>query len=241
MTPLEADSVIAGKYRLVRPLARGGMGTVWAASHIQLDRDVAIKLMAPSSAGSAEARARFEREAKACAQLSSPHIVGVYDVGVAEDVPFLVMELLQGEDLGSRLRREGRLSVSAAAALLIPVCKALRRAHDAGIVHRDIKPSNIFIVRDDDAEVVKVLDFGVAKFTLLRSEGTLTQAGALLGSPNYMSPEQVRNRDVDARSDLWSLGVVFFQAVTGQLPFRGTTRATSSWRFARRPCHWRRG
>jgi serine/threonine-protein kinase len=221
MTPLEVGGVVASKYRLVRPLAKGGMGSVWVARHVQLDVDVAVKFMAPTYAESADARARFEREAKAAAQLKSPNVVQVHDYGIADGIPYLVMELLQGEDLGERLRRERRLSLPAVAAVLVPVCRALRRAHDAGIVHRDLKPGNIFLARQDDEESVKVLDFGVAKVTDPGSGASATKDGSLVGSPNYMSPEQVRAKRVDHRSDLWSMGVVLFEAVTGQLPFPG--------------------
>jgi eukaryotic-like serine/threonine-protein kinase len=221
MISLDVGRVIAGKYRLERPLAQGGMGALWVARHLQLDTDVAVKLMASAYSDSVEARTRFEREAKACAQLRSPHVVQVHDYGVEEETPFLVMELLEGEDLGALIRRRGRLTVTEAVRVLVPVCKALRRAHEAGVVHRDIKPSNIFLARTGDDETVKVLDFGVAKVKAAPGSGAGTRAGVLLGSPNYMSPEQVRSKGVDHRSDLWSVGVVFFQAVTGQLPFPG--------------------
>lgn len=223
MISFDVGRVIAGKYRLERPLAEGGMGALWVARHLQLDTEVVLKLMAPAYAESVEARARFEREAKACAQLRSPHVVQVHDYGVEDETPFLVMELLEGEDLDARIRRRGRLTVTEAVRLLLPVCKALRRAHDAGIVHRDIKPTNVFLARAGVEETVKVLDFGIAKVKATPGSGPghATRAGVLLGSPNYMSPEQVRSKDVDHRSDLWSLGVVFFQAITGQLPFPG--------------------
>lgn len=221
MTTFDVGRVIAGKYRLDRPLAQGGMGALWVARHLQLDTDVAVKLMGSAYADSVDARTRFEREAKSCAQLRSPHVVQVHDYGVEDETPFLVMELLEGEDLGSLIRRRGRLTVLEAVRVLVPVCKALRRAHEAGIVHRDIKPSNIYLARMGEDETVKVLDFGVAKVKAIPGSGQGTRAGVLLGSPNYMSPEQVRSKGVDHRSDLWSVGVVFFQAVTGELPFPG--------------------
>jgi serine/threonine protein kinase len=221
MTAFDVGRVIAGKYRLDRPLAQGGMGSLWVARHLQLDTDVAVKLMGSTYADSVDARTRFEREAKSCAQLRSPHVVQVHDYGVEDETPFLVMELLEGEDLGALIRRRGRLTVLEAVRVLVPVCKALRRAHEAGIVHRDIKPSNIYLARTGEEETVKVLDFGVAKVKAIPGSGPDTRAGMLLGSPNYMSPEQVRSKGVDHRSDLWSVGVVFFQAVTGQLPFPG--------------------
>jgi serine/threonine-protein kinase len=219
---LQPERVIAGRYRLTRHLARGGMGFVWVARHLQLDIDVAIKFMAPASLASPEARARFEREAKASARLQSPNIVQIYDYGIEDDLPFLVMELLRGEDLEARLRRDGRLSLAETRAIVAPVCAALLRAHDAGLIHRDLKPANLFVGPASEGSVVKVLDFGIAKDTHLGLVDAATQTGAIVGSPHYMSPEQVRrSRDVDPRSDLWSLGVIIFRCLTGQLPFPG--------------------
>ncbi|APR85017.1 serine/threonine protein kinase [Minicystis rosea] len=197
------------------------MGSVWAARHLALDTGVAIKFIGPEVEALEEARTRFEREAKVAALLQSPHVVQVIDYGV-DGVPYLVMELLQGEDLGARLARRGRLSLGETVEIVTQVARALRRAADAGIVHRDLKPGNVFIVRgDEDEEVVKVLDFGVAKAPRLTTDDT-TRAGVLVGSPRYMSPEQVRGvRCVDHRSDLWSLAVIAYRALTGQLPFQG--------------------
>lgn len=219
---LQVGQVIAGRYRLTRPLASGGMGFVWVAWHLQLDIDVAIKFMAPATMASAEARARFEREAKASARLQSPHVVQIYDYGIEDDMPFLVMELLRGEDLEARLRREGRLSLAEARKIVEPVCAALTRAHEAGLVHRDLKPANLFLGQQSGALVVKVLDFGIAKDTQGGAADFATKTGSIVGSPHYMSPEQVRrSRGVDLRSDLWSLGVIVFRCLTGQLPFPG--------------------
>ena len=221
MLLLEEGALVASRYRIERLLARGGMGSVWVARHVQLDTEVAIKVMEPAYADSDDARARFEREAKACAQIRSPNVVQVHDYGVENESPFLVMELLRGEDLGARLRREGRITLAQAAAILTPVCKALRRAHERGIVHRDIKPSNIFLALEDGEEIVKVLDFGIAKVVGPAVSDVTTRSGTLLGSPCYMSPEQIRGKDLDLRTDIWSLGVVLFEAVTGQRPFHG--------------------
>ncbi len=218
---LGSGTIVAARYRIERFLARGGMGSVWVARHVQLDTEVALKVMDPAYADSEDARARFEREAKACAQLKGPHVVQVYDYGFQDGLPYLVMELLQGEDLGARLRRKGRLTVAEAAAILTPVCKALRRAHELGIVHRDIKPSNIFLAREEEGEVVKVLDFGIAKVVGPAVTGLTTKTGTLLGSPSYMSPEQARGKQLDHRTDIWSIGVVLFEAITGKLPFPG--------------------
>ncbi|MGK3985936.1 serine/threonine-protein kinase [Sorangium sp. So ce136] len=218
------DSVVGGKYRLERPLSCGGMGSVWVARHINLGSPVAVKFMAPTYAASSTFLARFEREARIAASLQSPHVVYVQDYGIDDDTPYLVMELLQGEDLGTRLERVGRLSLVDATLILMQAGKAIRRAHDAGLVHRDLKPANLFLVRveEEQDEIVKVLDFGIVKETGAHLTGEVTRTGELLGSPHYMSPEQVRGeKDVDRRSDLWSLGVILFCAVTGALPFQG--------------------
>jgi serine/threonine-protein kinase len=230
--PLSPGDVIAGKFRLERVIGRGGMGSVWAARHAQLDMPVALKFIELPEGGSdqdvADARARFDREARAIAQIRSPHVVQILDHGVDGDRPFIVMELLEGEDLGERLRREGRISLAVAARIATQAAKALRRAHEAGIIHRDLKPGNIFLARFDDEEVVKVLDFGVAK--MVRSgaieDGVATQVGVVFGSPSYMSPEQARGvRALDHRTDLWSLAVILYRAVTGVKPFQATTIA----------------
>ena len=223
MSALAPGVIVGGRYRLQRVLARGGMGSVWVGWHTQLDVPVAVKFMDPSLAADPAARERFEREAKAAAQLRSPHVVQVLDYGVENDRPFLVMERLEGEDLRDRLRRVGRLSLESASRILNQCCKALRLAADSGIVHRDLKPGNIFLAKSGGDEVVKILDFGVAKTTLPgKISGDSTQTGVLLGSPHYMSPEQARGaRSVDHRSDLWSMGVILFHVVTGKKPFSG--------------------
>ncbi|WP_437521116.1 protein kinase [Sorangium sp. So ce726] len=221
---VEPGTIVGDKYRLEGPLSRGGMGSVWLARHLQLGAPAAIKFMDPEHAASPEFRARFYREARTAANLDSPHVVSVQDYGIWGTVPYLVMELLRGEDLSRRLRRVRRISLTEAARIAIQTGKALRRAHESGLVHRDLKPGNLFLSRvDEDEEIVKVLDFGIAKQLtgkLLTDETTRT--GELLGSPFYMSPEQARgDRNLDARSDLWSLGVILFRAVTGKLPFEG--------------------
>ncbi|MDI1482681.1 serine/threonine protein kinase [Polyangium sp. y55x31] len=215
---MNSGDIIASRYVLERPLAKGGMGAVWVARHLELDARVALKVMAPEHADTSFARDRFQREARACAQIQHPNVVAVHDYGVADDVPFLVMELLQGEDLQTCLAREGRLSLAAAIAVILPVCKGLRRAHELGIIHRDVKPSNVFLARQGEDTVIKILDFGVARVTH-DVAGQTTRTGVLLGSPSYMSPEQARGRRVDHRSDLWSLAVVLYECLTGRLPF----------------------
>ncbi|MDC3957235.1 serine/threonine protein kinase [Polyangium jinanense] len=198
------------------------MGSVWVARHLQLDVDIAIKFMAPQVASSADLRARFEREAKVAAILKSPNAAQVHDYGVEDGSPYIVMELLEGEDLAACLARERRLSLRATLDILEQVGKALRRAHELGLIHRDLKPGNIFLARLGDEQIVKVVDFGIAKSTGLIAGAQATRTGALLGSPSYMSPEQVRRSNhVDHRTDLWSLGVIAFQCLTGRLPFPG--------------------
>ena len=230
MTATDADHVpqelVAGKYRLVRLLGRGGMGSVWEGIHTSLGTRVAVKFIEAEYAGSAEARHRFENEARAAATLRSKHVVQVYDHGVTPGGnAFIVMEFLGGEPLDKRLDRVGRLSPQDTSRIVLQMCRALAKAHEAGIVHRDLKPENVFLVWDEDdaMDIVKVVDFGIAKFTD-KSMGvsSSTRTGSVLGTPFYMSPEQARGlRSVDYRSDLWSVGVIAFRCMTGRLPFEG--------------------
>ena len=223
MGSIEVGTIIAGKYRVERRLSQGGMGSLWVARQLQLQRLVAVKLMEPTLAASAEGRTRFEREARAVALIQSPHVVQIHDYGVEHDTPYIVMELLDGEDFGKRLKRERVLSLPAVARIFGQIAKALRKAHEAGMIHLDLKPANIFLARDDEEDIVKVLDFGIAKIIDTGNATETTATGVVLGSVHYMSPEQVRGRrGLDHRSDLWSLGVIAFRAVTGELPFGGT-------------------
>lgn len=224
ITP-EPGLVIAGRYALERPLAKGGMGSIWIAHDRQLEIEVTVKFMAPALVESVEMRTRFEREAKVAARLRSQHVVQVLGYGVEDGMPFIAMELLTGESLADRLTREGRLSLPTVARLLIQIGRALRTAHEAGLVHRDLKPGNIFLALKDEEEVVKILDFGIAKAVeRFGDTRAVTGTGMMLGSAHYMSPEQIRSsRAVDHRSDLWSLGVILYRLLTGNLPFPGTT------------------
>ncbi|MEM9696031.1 MAG: serine/threonine-protein kinase, partial [Myxococcota bacterium] len=221
-TRLEAGAVIAEQYRLDEPLTRGGMGEVWVGRHLRLDIPVAVKLMRPALLAQPAAGARFEREAKAAAQLRSPYVVQIYDHGVDRGWPFIVMELLEGQDLRAHLEQKKIVPVEEVVRICDEVCKALDRAHRAGVVHRDLKPANIFLSEPDDG-MVKVLDFGIAKEMGSQRvvEEELTATGQLLGSPHYMSPEQARGLDLDGRSDLWSLAVILFRMLTGRRPFTG--------------------
>jgi eukaryotic-like serine/threonine-protein kinase len=213
---------LAGRYRLISQLGRGGMGSVWRAEHIDLGTPAAVKLIDETFAQSPEALTRFRREAQAAASLRSANVVQILDYGVDGETPFIAMELLEGQSLADRLERLGRLDPAYCASILIQVSKALARAHEAGIVHRDLKPDNIFLVRDGDDEIAKVLDFGIAKRTsaLQTSSDMATRTGSLMGTPYYMSPEQASGRrQVDQRTDVWAFAVIAYECVTGSRPF----------------------
>jgi serine/threonine-protein kinase len=216
-------TVIAQKYRLVRELATGGMGAVWVAHHLQLETPVAIKFMSPSLRRLVDARTRFAREAIAAARLRGPHVVEVLDHGVDGNVPYIVMELLEGEHLGELLRRERRVPIAEAARIAEQVGRAIGRAHAAGIVHRDLKPANVFLSRVDGESIVKILDFGICKVMNDDAEGA-ARDDVLMGSPQYMAPEQARGAGrVDHRADLWSLGAILYRSVTGVPAFDGVS------------------
>ncbi len=195
------------------------MGSVWLAHDQSLDSQCAIKLVDPEKAANEEVRVRFEREAKAAAQIRGTNVVDIFDHGIYDGIPFIVMEYLEGEDLGARLERVGRLDLDQTYQIVGQVARALVRAHAAGIVHRDLKPENIFLVPGDDAEVAKVLDFGIAKHEQYSLAGKTTKTGSFMGTPYYMSPEQARGKSIDWRSDLWALGVIVYQCLTGRPPF----------------------
>lgn len=216
-----------GRWKLVRCIGVGGMGSVWEAQHETLQRRVAVKFIHAGFVRDDEARQRFETEAKAASALHSRHVVEMFNHGVSDrGEPFIVMELLVGESLEARLRREGRLSISATASILVQAARALQQAHDLGIVHRDLKPENVFLAPDEEpgTTLAKVLDFGVAKVTGASASlgDAKTKTGTLLGTPYYMAPEQARGvRELDGRADLWSLGVIAYRCITGVLPFEG--------------------
>lgn len=212
------DRTIAGKYTLKREIGRGSMGLVWEALDQVLRRFVALKLMKPERVASAKARRCFEREAMTIARLRNKHIVQVYDYGVDEGSPYIVMELLEGEDLETHLRRDRQLSTAATLALLRQIATGLEAANAEGIVHRDLKPANIFISRHEPSESVKILDFGVV-WTLAEATEDGQWGSGFIGTPAYMSPEQVRGALPHHQSDLWSLGVIAYRALTGRLPF----------------------
>jgi serine/threonine protein kinase len=223
--------VIAGKYLVERVIAEGGMGVVVEAMHLTLNRRVAVKLMLPEAMELPNAVERFQREAQAAAQIQSEHVVRIIDVGSREDgSPYMVMEYLEGSDLGDLVGPEKRaLPIELAVDYLLQACEGMAEAHKNGVVHRDLKPSNLFLIkRDDGSPCVKVLDFGISKFSgrdeMGREQGGLTATRAMMGSPFYMSPEQLRSaKNVDRRTDIWSLGVILHELLTGAPPFEGET------------------
>ena len=222
--------VVGAKYRLISELGHGGMGTVWQARHMRLDCPIALKLIDPVIAMDPHALQRFLREARTAAALRGPHVVQILDYGVDGDLPYIAMEMLDGESLAQQLTRSGRLSVQATARVIRHVSRALGRAHDTGVVHRDLKPENIFVVWNDDEAVIKVLDFGIAKtkpISPTRSGNSMaTHEGTPMGTPHFMSPEQAEGRrSVDFRSDIWALGVIAFECLLGVLPFKGDSVA----------------
>ncbi len=221
---MNEGQLITPTLRLVRVLGKGGMGSVWIADHLTLRTQVAVKFMFVQFAQNIEFVRRFQAEAMAAAQIKSPHVAQVFDHGItSEGEPYIVMELLEGEDLRQRLKRTGPLTPAEYAPILTQVAKALTRAHQLGIVHRDIKPDNVYLANMGDDIHVKVLDFGIAKLGDEASMGA-TSTGLMLGTPFYMSPEQLlSSKAVDFRSDLWSLAVVTYQALTRVRPFKGET------------------
>jgi serine/threonine-protein kinase len=223
--PSEGE-LIAGKYRVERTLARGGMGAVYLARHVELDQLMAVKMMLPEAAKNPEAVTRFMREARAAVKIKSNHVVRVTDVGtLPSGLPYMAMEYLEGKDLREVLAERGRLPLEEAAEYMLQALEALAEAHARGIVHRDLKPGNLFLTQGPDGTpVVKVLDFGISKVITgtLATSDPLTKNAALMGSPLYMSPEQMKaSRNVDMRADIWAIGVMFYELLTGDVPFKG--------------------
>jgi len=223
--------MIGGRYRLERLLGEGGMGRVWSATHVVTRRAVAIKFLKEAVQHKSDVKQRFLREATAASALRHPNVVEVIDVFDLEDQsPAMVMELLEGETLGAKLAREERLSAEETSALMLPVVDAVSTAHALGIVHRDLKPENIFIARAGATSRVKVLDFGIAKLSaehyLEIGQSVLeTEAGAILGTPCYMAPEQLTSSGVDHNADTWSLGVILYECLSGTRPVEGRNLA----------------
>jgi serine/threonine-protein kinase len=225
---LSQGELLAGKYRIERLLGSGGMGTVYAAHHELLYQRVAIKLLKGDIVDSPEAVTRFLNEARAAARIQGEHVARVMDVGqLPEGIPYMVLEYLDGFDLAQVLQKESRLPITQAVDYVLQALEALAQAHAVGIIHRDLKPANLFLARlPGGSQCVKVLDFGISKVTssLLSPEGAITATESILGTPSYMSPEQLRStKSVDGRTDVWALGIILYELLTGATPFRGDT------------------
>ncbi len=239
--------VLAGKYRVERVLGVGGMGVVVAAHHIQLDEKVALKFLLPEALGNADAVSRFLREARAAVRIKSEHVARVTDVGTLPNgAPYIVMEYLDGGDLAAWLKERGALPIEQAVDFVLQACIAVADAHALGIVHRDLKPANLFCVRRSDGQLcIKVLDFGISKITGRRGSASstmtagnvgFTQTSALMGSPLYMSPEQMRSsKDVNAQTDIWALGVILFELMVGHPAFQAETVTELAIKVANEP------
>ncbi len=215
--------VLGGKYKVEQILGIGGMGMVVLATHLELDSQVAIKFMLPAALESPEAASRFMREARANSRLTNDHVCRVIDVGKFDTgQPYIVMEYMEGYDLGTLLKRKGAQPVDVAVDYILQACEGMAEAHGHGIVHRDLKPDNLFLAnRADGSQIIKILDFGISKAAVT---GIATKTGDIMGSPAYMAPEQMQStKDVDQRADIWSLGVLLYQLISGRLPFVADT------------------
>ena len=224
--PAEGE-VLAGKYRLLRRLGEGGMGVVFEALHTRIQQRVAIKMLLPEVLDVPDVVSRFEREARAAGQLRSDNTARVLDVDVSEGgLPYMVMEFLDGSDLAAVLEQQGALPIAEAVDYVLQTCHAMAEAHAAGIVHRDLKPSNLFVCEPD--RKLKVLDFGISKLEN-EAEARVTATQAVVGTPLYMSPEQVRSaKHVDSRTDIWSLGIILYELIAGRTPFEGSATAAAA-------------
>ncbi len=236
---LREGEILDGKYRIVRQIGAGGMGAVFLGENMRVRKTVAIKVLHAGAGGVEDAVQRFEREAQAAGQIGSDHIVEVFDLGrTPAGDHFMVMEYLDGESLRQRIQRGRAVEPSVVAPIVCQMLDGLGAAHAAGIIHRDLKPDNVFILREKAGrrDFVKILDFGISKFLQIGGDGAVTRTGMVMGSPSYMSPEQVKSsNDVDARSDLYTVGVILYEAVTGHVPFKANTFAELLFKIVYEP------
>lgn len=234
--PMELQDEFERRYEVIRKIGAGGMGTVYEAEHVVLRKRVALKVLRQSLAADRLAIARFEREAQACATLQHPNLMQVFDCGVTTDgAPYLVMEYIEGRNIAKVIKDEKKLSKNTFFDVFIPVCNALAYAHSIGVIHRDLKPENIVLTHGMSGEVPKLVDFGIAKVEEMGGQlQVLTQTGELLGSPSYMSPEQCMGKPVDGRTDVYSLGCVMYEALTGKKAFWGENISTLLFEQMRR-------
>lgn len=224
---LTPGQTLDGKYRIVKLIGEGGMGSVFEGLNVLINRKVAIKVLHGAAAGNEQVLRRFEREAQAAGTIGSDHILEVIDLGMLPDGDrYMVMEFLEGEELSARIKRKGTLAPAEIAALIRQTLVGLKAAHAAQIIHRDLKPDNIFVLREKAGrpDFVKIIDFGISKFNALAGDMSMTTTGAVMGTPYYMSPEQAKgSANVDARTDIYAVGVIMYQALTGHVPFDGTS------------------
>ena len=226
MLLLRDGDILDAKYRIVRLIGRGGWAAVYEGVNVRIGRRVAIKVLSADAAEKPGVLDRFEREAQAATTIDSEHVVHVFDFGILDDGrAYIVMELLDGKNLGQKIAAKGPIAPTRAVFYTIQALAGLAHAHDAGVTHRDIKPENLVVVKKQGREIVKIVDFGISKLRRrLHLEGNVTQTNQVLGSPVYMSPEQCRGtRHMDHRSDLYSIGVVLFELLTAELPHKGET------------------
>jgi serine/threonine-protein kinase len=216
--------VVAERYKIVEPLGRGGMGAVYKVEHVRIGKLLAMKLLTGELSRNPDVVRRFKLEALTVSKLSSPNTVQVFDFGASEGLTYLVMELVNGDDLGRTLRSQGPMPWSRVSRIIVQVCSSLAEAHQKGIVHRDIKPENVMLVRArDGTDIAKVLDFGLAKLREGEGLNDVTSQGAIVGTPYFMAPEQIKGEAVDARTDVYAVGAMMYRALTGHYPFNGTT------------------
>ena len=231
----EPGAIVAGKYEIVEVVGKGGMGVVFAAIHKRLQQRVAIKMLYPHVRADPDSVERFEREARAAGQLLSPNIARILDVETNTDLPYIVMEFLEGNDLDDEIEKFGQLPVTTAVDYILQACAGIREAHALGIIHRDLKPANLFLCQTPDGPIVKILDFGISKITT-EVDARLTAAMTTMGSPIYMSPEQLREaRHVDQRADIWGLGVILYELIAGRPPFDGSVTVVTAAIIADNP------